>query len=108
MLACRNVGRQLLIGVQASLGEPFGHGRTQLDLPGGHSATTHLGEEPELRSGLHWPLADMLGRGQPWDVGASHIPGTQGIHAGQADQGLRQKQPCPPPSYGTIQAEGPQ
>jgi len=81
MPACRGVGRQLLAGVQVSLGEPFGSGQSQLDLPGGHSAIIHTQEEPELGSGLHWPSADMLGRERPWDAGTLHKASEKSIHA---------------------------
>lgn len=74
MLACRNVGRQLLVGAQVSPGEPFGGGRSQLDLPGGRSATMHTQEEPEPGAGLRWPVADVLGMGRTRDAGTLHKP----------------------------------
>ena len=64
-----------------SPGEPFRGGRSQVDLPTGRGATTHTQEEPELGAGLHWPLADMLGRERPWDVGTLHKPSAKGIRA---------------------------
>lgn len=73
MLACRSVGRQLVVGVQESLGESFMGGQPQLDMPGGHTASIHT-QEPELGGGLQWLVAVMLGREWRWDVGTLHEP----------------------------------